>query len=42
MSTSITVRDAEVLIARIRARKAARASTLPRDRILGCRDEDRR
>jgi antitoxin FitA len=34
--------DAEVLIARIRARKAASAATLPRDRILAYRDEDRR
>jgi len=34
--------DAEVLIARVRARKAASASTLPRDRILEYRDEDRR
>jgi hypothetical protein len=34
--------DAEVLIAPIRARKAASASTLPRDRILAYRDEDRR
>jgi plasmid stability protein len=34
--------DAEVLIARVRARKAASASTLPRDRILAYRDEDRR
>jgi antitoxin FitA len=34
--------DAEVLIARVRARKAASASILPRDRILAYRDEDRR
>jgi antitoxin FitA len=34
--------DAEVLIARVRARKAASASSLPRDRILAHRDEDRR
>jgi antitoxin FitA len=34
--------DAEVLVARVRARKAASASSLPRDRILGYRDEDRR
>jgi len=33
--------DAEVLIARIPARKAASASTLPRDRIFAYRDEDR-
>jgi antitoxin FitA len=33
---------AEVLIARVRARKAASASTLSRDRILAHRDEDRR
>jgi antitoxin FitA len=34
--------DAEVLIARVRARKAASASTLSADRILGYRDADRR
>lgn len=34
--------DAEVLIARVRARKAASASTLSGDRILGYRDADRR
>ena len=34
--------DAEVLIARVRARKAASAPSLPRDRILAHRDEDRR
>lgn len=34
--------DAEALIARVRARKAASASSLPRDRILAYRDEDRR
>ena len=31
-----------LLVARKRARKAASASTLPRDRILAHRDEDRR
>lgn len=34
--------DAEALIARVRARKAASAPSLPRDRILAYRDEDRR
>ena len=34
--------DAEALMARVRARKAASVSSLPRDRILGYRDEDRR
>ena len=34
--------DAEVLVARVRARKAASASSLPSDRILAHRDEDRR
>jgi plasmid stability protein len=34
--------DAEVLIARVRARKAASDSVLPRDRILAHRDADRR
>ncbi len=34
--------DAEVLIARVRARKSASASLLPRDRILAHRDEGRR
>jgi plasmid stability protein len=34
--------DAEVLVARVRARKAASTSTLPADHILGYRDEDRR
>jgi len=34
--------DAEALMARVRARKAASASSLPRDRILAHRDEDRR
>lgn len=34
--------DAEVLIARVRGRKAASNSRLPADRILGYRDEDRR
>jgi len=34
--------DAEALIARIRARKAASGSTLPADRILAYRDRDRR
>jgi plasmid stability protein len=34
--------DAEALLARIRARKAATASLLPPDRILSHRDEDRR
>lgn len=33
--------DAEVLVARVRARKAASTSTLPADRILRYRDEDR-
>lgn len=33
--------DAEVLVARLRARKEASASSLPRDRILAHRDEDR-
>jgi hypothetical protein len=34
--------DAETLLARIRVRKAATASSLPTDRILSHRDEDRR
>lgn len=34
--------DAEVLVRRIRARKAATGSSLPADRILSYRDEDRR
>jgi plasmid stability protein len=34
--------DAEVLMARVRARKAASTSALPADRILDHRDEDRR
>jgi antitoxin FitA len=34
--------DADALIARIRARKAASASSLPSDRIIAYRDEDRR
>jgi antitoxin FitA len=34
--------DAEALMARVRARKAASASTLPAERILAHRDEDRR
>lgn len=34
--------DAESLLARIRARKAAAASVLPADRILSHRDTDRR
>ena len=34
--------DAEVLMARVRARKTASASSLQRDRILAHRDEDRR
>jgi hypothetical protein len=34
--------DAEVLVARIRARKAATGSTLSPDQILGHRDADRR
>jgi hypothetical protein len=34
--------DAEALIARVRARKAASASTLSAERILAHRDEDRR
>jgi antitoxin FitA len=34
--------DAEVLIARVRAPKVASASSLPADRILAHRDEDRR
>jgi plasmid stability protein len=34
--------DAEALMARVRARKAASASSLPRDRILAYRDEGRR
>lgn len=33
--------DAEALIARVRARKAASPSALPADRILRYRDEDR-
>ena len=34
--------DAEVLIARVRTRKAASGSSLPSDRILAYRNEDRR
>jgi plasmid stability protein len=34
--------DAEALVARIRARKAASGGALPADRILAYRDEDRR
>jgi len=34
--------DAEALVQRIRARKAATGSALPADRILSHRDEDRR
>ena len=34
--------DAETLVARIRARKAAHAAALPADQILAHRDEDRR
>lgn len=34
--------DAETLVARIHVRKAATASSLPADRILSHRDEDRR
>jgi antitoxin FitA len=34
--------DAEVLMQRVRARKAATGSTLPTDRILSDRDADRR
>jgi antitoxin FitA len=34
--------DAEALVERIRARKAATGSTLPADRILAHLDEDRR
>jgi plasmid stability protein len=34
--------DAGALMARVRARKAASASSLPRDRILAHRDQDRR
>jgi hypothetical protein len=34
--------DAEALMARVRARKTASASSLPRDRILAYRNEDRR
>ncbi|HET9080607.1 MAG TPA: antitoxin [Trebonia sp.] len=34
--------DAEALMARVRARKAASASSMPRDRILAYRDEGRR
>ena len=33
--------DAEALMARIQARTAASASSLPRERILAYRDEDR-
>jgi antitoxin FitA len=34
--------EAEVLVERIRARKAATGSTLPAERILALQDEDRR
>jgi len=34
--------DAEALVQRIHARKAATGSSLPADRILSYRDEDRR
>ena len=34
--------DAEALVARIRARKAAHATELPAEQILAFRDEDRR
>jgi plasmid stability protein len=34
--------DVEVLMARVRARKVASSSSLPSDRILAYRDEDRR
>ena len=34
--------DAEALVARIRARKAAHSATLPAEEILAHRDEDRR
>ena len=34
--------EAEILVERIRARKAATRSTLPAERILSHRDEDRR
>jgi antitoxin FitA len=34
--------DAEALVARIRARKAAHSVTLPAEEILAHRDEDRR
>jgi antitoxin FitA len=34
--------EAEILVERIRARKAATGSTLPAERILSHRDEDRR
>lgn len=34
--------DADSLVARIRARKAGRAVTIPPDQILAHRDEDRR
>jgi plasmid stability protein len=34
--------DAETLVARIRARKAATGATLPADQVLAHRDEDRR
>jgi antitoxin FitA len=34
--------EAETLVERIRARKAATGSTLPEERILSHRDEDRR
>ena len=33
--------DVEALVARIQARKAAHASTLPAEQILSYRDEDR-
>jgi hypothetical protein len=39
---AVAYHDGEVLIARIQARKAASASTLPRDRILVYREEGRR
>jgi antitoxin FitA len=34
--------DAETLVARIRARKAAHSTVLPAEQILAYRDEDRR
>jgi antitoxin FitA len=34
--------DAETLVERIRSRKAATASALPAEKILTCRDENRR